>query len=119
MVHFNYAVNVASSHAKTISYRQLKNIEHNVFSNDLAEQLMQLPSINNFSSVIDWYNSVTHDVVNLHAPFRSKKIIVKPNAPWFDGEYASLRRKRRATEKHYRKTRLEIHRLKFVRCTVV
>ena len=43
-------------------------------------------------------------VVNTHAPEKTKTVKLVPQAPWFDAEYATLRRQRRMGDRKYRKT---------------
>ena len=47
-------------------------------------------------------------IIDKHAPVRSKTVKVVPRAPWFDTEYATLRRHRRKAEKKYRRTGHEV-----------
>ena len=53
------------------------------------------------------YNTALTRVVDKHAPLMTKMITVVPDAPWFDVEYANLRKLRRKAEKKYRKSHLE------------
>ena len=54
------------------------------------------------------YNKVMLSIIDKHAPVRSKMVKVVPRAPWFDTEYATLRRHRRKAEKKYRRTGHEV-----------
>ena len=53
---------------------------------------------------LNGYNTVMTTVIDKHAPVINKTIRIKPNAPWFDAEYAALRRQRRKAEKKFWKT---------------
>ena len=44
------------------------------------------------------------EIVNKHAPIVTKQIKVVKSAPWFNVEYASLRKQRRKAEKKFRKS---------------
>ena len=52
------------------------------------------------------YNSVVPQVIDEHAPVKTKTVKIIPTAPWFYSEYASLRRRRRKAEKKYGKSGL-------------
>ena len=54
------------------------------------------------------------EVVDKHAPQKTKRIKIVSNAPWFDVEYNELRRRRRKAEKQFKKTGLEVHKEEFV-----
>ena len=51
------------------------------------------------------YNMILRNKADEFAPIKTKEIKIKPNAPWFDSEYKTLRRKRRKAEKRYKKTK--------------
>ena len=48
------------------------------------------------------------NVLDKHAPLKSKVIRIIPTVPWFDAEYASLRRQRRKAEKKFRRSKADI-----------
>ena len=66
-----------------------------------------LPPTTDLLVKIDNYNYVLTEVVNKHAPIITKTIKVVPTAPWFDADYANLRKRRRKAEKKYRKSGLD------------
>ena len=68
----------------------------------------------NMQEMITSYHALITRVADLHAPLKTKQIMVVPNAPWFDFEYRELRRLCRKAEKRYRKTGLEVHKKEFV-----
>ena len=53
-------------------------------------------------------------VLDEHAPLKTRKMKIVPDAPWFDVEYANLRKLRRKAEKQFRKTGLAEHRENFI-----
>ena len=46
------------------------------------------------------YNVVMAEVLEKHAPLKSKTVKLVPDVPWFDIEYKNLRRLRRKAEKN-------------------
>ena len=102
---------------KTITFRKLKEINHEAFSADLHNRILS-SNINNeseFGMAVLSYNAVLTSVLDLHAPLLNKTIKDVPRAPWFDREYSDLRRKRRKAEKQFRQTKLMVHKMEFIR----
>ena len=89
----------------TITFRS-KHVKTEDFKNDLKESLNSLPPTTDLLVKISNYNNALTDVVDKHAPLMTKTIKVVPTAPWFDTDYANLRKRRRKAEKKYRKSGL-------------
>ena len=114
LLNFDYLLCIKRTYIKTISFRPLKNIDSQLFRSDVKTGLKNPPS-SDFYSKIKWYNNTMKSIIDKHAPIISKEIKIKPNSPWFDTEYATLRRRRRAVERRFRKSQLEVHKQEFVR----
>ena len=107
LIDFNAALMLESTKEKRkISYRS-KNVNLEEFSKDVSESLLALPQTVDLQEKITSYNTALAQIVNKHAPILSKTISVVPDAPWFDAEYANLRKLRRKAEKRYRKSHLD------------
>ena len=102
---------------KTITFRKLHQVNHNAFAVDLNNQIMSsnIYHESQFDLAVSSYNTALRAVLDVHAPLITKTIKDVPRAPWFDREYSDLRRKRRKAEKLYRKTKLMVHKLEFIR----
>ena len=92
---------------KEITYRSLCNVDMLKFREDVQEKLGALPTTNNLGAMVDSYNSALREIVDASAPLKTTKIKIVEMAPWFDREYADLRKERRRAEKKYHRTRLE------------
>ena len=114
LVSFNIHLPIETSKLKEITYRNIKGIQHHHFSSDLAVTLSAVNYTNTLSDIISNYNSSLLYLLDKHAPEIVKVVKVVPKAPWFNSEYADLRRKRRKAEKKYRRSGLEIDRQQFV-----
>ena len=88
-------------------YRCLEKMDLVEFNKDLNGNLTALSPTNKIVVKMGNYNTVLTEVINKHAPIKNKQIKVVPEAPWFDAEYADLRKLRRRAEKKYKKTGLE------------
>ena len=91
---------------KLICYRNIKGIDLKKFTDDL-QRTNEIDQLCSFGDNITNYNRNLQTILDKHAPMKSKTIKISPNAPWFDGEYDNLRKRRRKAEKVYRRTRLK------------
>ena len=113
LVDFTITVTPKISESKTISYRNLKNIDHEKFTSYIENTLSINDSLS-FGENIQQYNDVMRRAIDEFAPIKSRSVKIVPNAPWFDHEYANLRRCRRKAERRFRKTGLATHKNNFV-----
>ena len=104
LIDFEVNAKVKEVFTKTIHYRKLKDIDNNKFTEDIKLALCHLSEATLVEDKVTNYTTVTRDVVDKHAPLLTKDIKINPRAPWFDSEYASIRRKRRKAEKNYRRS---------------
>ena len=68
-----------------IVYRKLRRIDLASFSSDLQTCLPITPA-NDLSAFVDHYNTTLHDILNKHAPEKTKVITVRASAPWYSDE---------------------------------
>ena len=54
------------------------------------------------------YNKVLEELINKHAPMKTKVVHDKPTVPWHNEEIANSRRERRKAERQYRRKKSEI-----------
>ena len=99
---------------RTISYRKLKQIDNSAFSTDLKDITNTLLKIN-INQLVGDYNREMRQLLDRHAPIKSKTIVVRPLIPWFDDELKSLKSQRRKAELIWRRdinheTLLSFHR---------
>ena len=90
---------------KTISYRNFKTIDLNSFKSDILESKLcdeETLSSLTLDDTVKLYNSVLTELMDKHSPIIEKKI-KKNSKPWMDEELRTLRRKRRAAERAWRK----------------
>ena len=104
LVDFHAAIVPEVKHEKEITYRKWKDIDPEQFKKDVSEKTALTSE--SFGENMRTYNKVLTEILEEHAPVKSRIIKVVPNAPWFDAEYASLRKQRRKAEKRYKKSQL-------------
>ena len=106
------------SEYKTIRYREIKSMDSTGFTNHICHHLEDFLISNrnsSFAACISSYNDVLKSALEKFAPLKEKTIKDVPNASWFDEDYRDLRKLRRNAEKLWRRTKLTVHRLEFVR----
>ena len=113
LVDFCVAIVPETKQEKEISYRNLKGINYERFAEDVSEKLDISESLS-FGDNINAYNEVLSELLNEHAPIKSRTIKIVPNAQWFDSEYENLRRLRRKAEKKYQKTKLVVDKENYI-----
>ena len=106
------------SEYRTIHFREIKSMNSTGFSDHIRHQFEDF-LINNqnssFSNCIASYNSILKSSLDKFAPIKQKIIKDVQSATWFDEDYRDLRKLRRNAEKLWRRTKLTVHRLEFVR----
>ena len=60
-------------------------------------------------SAVESYDSVLKDIVDKHAPEKSRVIVVRADGPWYTSELVKEKRLRRKLERKYNKTKLAVH----------
>ena len=107
LIDFTIAVIPHVAKHKVVTYRKLKNISADIFTNVITQ--LEVSASRTFEENIRHYNDTLSSVLNDQAPIKSRTIKIVPNAPWFDHEYAELRKQRRKAEKTYHRSGLEVH----------
>ena len=74
------------------------------FSNDLQTVLATAP-LNNLSEIIEYYNNALRQVLDKHAPQKSKVVTIRPAAPWYSKDIAACKKLRRKLQRRWRKTK--------------
>ena len=87
---------------KKISFRDINSIDMDSLRMDLSNKLSTLEMKKyDFETIITSFNETCLTIIDSHAPVLNKEICDRPNSPWFDGEYKSLRAQRRKAEKKW------------------
>ena len=70
--------------------------------------------------MVDRYDNVLRDTMDILAPVKSRTIVLRPNAPWYNEDIGNEKRKKRRLERRGRSSRLESDRLSYIeQCSVV
>jgi hypothetical protein len=93
-----------TTNKKTFTYRPFKKINSATFRADLAESpLLQNPA-KTATSLYHQYHSVMTELVDRHAPLKSRTCSSRPKDPWISDEAQELKRDKRRWERKWRNT---------------
>ena len=102
----------------SVRVRCWRKFDFDSFRDDLlASKLFDTSFISTVSSpslLATVYNNIMSSLVNLHAPFVSKKSLPRPSVPWFNRELTLAIRNRRKLERTWRQSRTDADRDRFV-----
>ena len=101
---------------KTINYRQTKNIDIPAFINDIKNSGLtnEVSKSATVSDKVDRFNRFMNNILDIHAPFKTKNIVCRPNTRWFNREVSEVKKTQREAERTWRNSKLEVHRQIFV-----
>ena len=110
----NLKSRISYSAAKVINYRKLRQIDMESFKKDLSETSLcqRLPdgyfikSTEDLNKLVADYNSTLSNLLNHHAPLKSKTVRKRPSMPWYTDEIGAATRLRRKAERKWRRTGL-------------
>ena len=92
---------------KELTFRKLKNIDIAEFSADIASSMLCASADwDNIDALSDCFNMTLTDILDKHAPLKTRIMINRPKIPWFNDDIKQLKRKRRRLEKKALKTDL-------------
>ena len=86
--HFIHSwINITKERAPkaTISYRKIKSINHDDFKEDLTEavKVFDNPNTKNLDELMYLYNQSLGDMLNTHAPLKTKQLSITHTQLWF------------------------------------
>ena len=106
---------------KSVVSRRLRNFNLEAFnkmiiSSGLLADVSDLP----LELLVDRYDNALRDTMDILAPVKSRTIVLRPNAPWYNEDIGNGKRKRRKLKRRWRSSRLEADRLSHKeQCSVV
>ena len=95
---------------RELTYRRIKAIDIDSFASDIASSRLFSLDSENPDLLADTYNAVLRELLDKHAPVKTKTITVHPTAPWYGDDIAAAKKVRRKAEKKWRETGLTVHR---------
>ena len=117
MISFDICLQIKSVEKREISYRNVKDVDIDVFQADLVDGTANFTNIadgNDFHSSLSSFQNIFAEVVNKHAPVITKTVNGFSRPPWMDKEFLDARKRRRNLYKRWKKSLLDEHREEFV-----
>ena len=84
-------------------YRKIRDVDIETFRSQLAELPLLLDPADTVSDLSTQYHKELSRLVEIHAPLKRRKVLLRPSAPWYTEEIALQKRKRRMLERKWRK----------------
>ena len=100
---------------KSVVSRRLRNFDFEAFnkmiisSGLLADVVSDPPGV-----AVDRYDNVLRDTMDILTPVKSRTIVLRPNAPWYNEDIGNEKRKRSWLERRWCANRLESDRLSYI-----
>ena len=92
-----------------MSYRKLKDINLSQFKQDIATSSLVTAPKSAIEDLVDQYNNVLTDILDKHAPIKTKLKTARPITPWYNEEIRKAKAERRKAERKWRTTKLTVH----------
>ncbi|KAG1926087.1 hypothetical protein F2P79_025107, partial [Pimephales promelas] len=96
---------------RQISFRNLKNINHETMTSDLQHLLSA--NCSQPTDLVDYYNNTLRSIMDLHAPVKTRTVTFARSAPWYTDELRKMKAAGRVIERRYKATGLSVHKLVF------
>jgi hypothetical protein len=115
-VHFNLQATRPPQSCKTITYRKLKNVNIDILKQDISESVLCLQPADTIDELVQQYNKVLSELLDRHAPIKSKTVAAGPRPPWYNTDIAEAKKLRRQAERKWRASSMECDRINFRAC---
>jgi hypothetical protein len=98
-----------ASTKKTIQYRKLREINGELFIEDVMQSdLIETPA-SDVEALVVQYHSILSAILEKHAPMIRREVIIRPKSPWYTDDIRSAKQAKRKAERMWRKTKLTVH----------
>ena len=94
---------------KTITYRKVRSIDMSGFAADIQTSALILDPPSGLDELVDTYNEILTDLLDKHAPLKTKQMTERPLLPWYNKDIQAAKRHRRQCELLWKRTGLTVH----------
>ena len=121
VVCFNLNLRKPLNESRTVVSRKLKGFDFYAFNEIIGlSGLSDECVLRSIESLARAYDEVLCKALDRLAPKRTRTVVIRPNAPWYNEEIAIQKRKRRRFERKWRSTGFEIDRVNYLeQCNIV
>ena len=89
--------------------RDIRHIDPQSFERDLIEKLAEINVQHDVNTIYNYYTDAVNYITNKHAPVTTWIRRKRERQPWFTDDIHHARQLRKANERHWRATGLEVH----------
>ena len=91
--------------------QRLRDIDLDALKSDILDSPVScVPNhLSDSNALVGLYNSVLREALDKHAPEMSRSITLRPHAPWYTAGLRVAKRRKRLSERAYRKSGLVVH----------
>ena len=94
---------------QTVTYRSWKSVDHGQLRKDIGDAFSDF-TCSDVESAVHNYNEVLQNIVDKHAPDKTRVVTIRPEAPWYNSNLAEEKRLKRKYERKYIKSKLAVDR---------
>jgi hypothetical protein len=109
VVHFSLAITRQPRPTKIVSTRSYKKIDLDALKSDIRNSRLSTTTSTDPDELAHEYNEAISSLLDQHAPLKTRTVVIRPLAPWYDEEVKTLRTERRKAERRWRKSGLIVH----------
>ncbi len=95
---------------KCILQRHFKRMDIAQVSHDLTGALESLSPASDAASTVAYYNDMLSSLLNKHVPMKKQTVTIRPNTAWYSDDLRLAKKERKALERRWRKSKLEVDR---------
>ena len=101
---------------KSVVSRRLRNFDFEAFNKMIISSGLPVDvvSVLPLELLFDGHDNVLRDTMDILNPVKSRTIVLRPNAPWYNEDIGNEKRKRSWLERRWRSNRLESDRLSYI-----
>ena len=96
-----------------IHYRSFKTIDIDNFKSDILSSPLYTNPASNSSDLSEQLSSTLNSILDIHAPLKSKIVVLRPHTPWINPEILAAKRERSRLERSWRRWKSPFDRKKF------
>ena len=84
-------------------------MDHDKLRKDIGDVFSNF-TCSDVESAVHHYNEVLQNIVDKHAPEKTRVVTIRPEAPWYNSKLAEKKRLKRKYERRYNKSRITVDR---------
>ena len=85
---------------QTVSYRSWRSVDHDKLRKDIGDAFSNF-TCSDVESALHHYNEVLQNIVDTHAPEKTRVVTIRPEASWYNSKLAEEKRLKRKYERRY------------------